>query len=262
MNTKVKLTILVIVTSLILFFAQTYVWTEAGKTTQSKSYAYSYQLNQWKEDTYSKFESLRKSGTYDNLDLSRGKKVVSPAFFLDIHEYQRHIKSILRTQEFNSRVSFEMLREIDRMNPKGLVHTDAPTEIKVKVEEFEKLLLKHDKVTERLNTYLPELISAFEYKKEYSDSEKIELSVKQLELLSELYSSDYLFLKRNTDVFKFIRDMGDNSYSMLYNYEKVLSGYNKQVSLEDSYKKVLLLILTLISFIFSIRIALIPENET
>lgn len=263
MNTKAKLTILVIVTSLVLYFIQTYVWTDAGKTAQSKSYAYSYQINQWSNDTYAKFERLRESGAYENLDLSRGNNVVSVDFFSAIHEYHRHIKSILRTQKFNSRVSYEMLKEIDKMGSKGLAHTINPTKIRKKVAEFKELLLKHKNITERLDTYLPELISAFEYdKEEYSESEIIELSVEQLELLRELYSSDYLFLKRNTDVFKFIRDLGNNSYSMLSNYEQVLLGYNKQISTEDSYKKVLLFILTLVSFILSIRIALIPETDT
>ncbi|TOM98427.1 hypothetical protein CGH67_25285, partial [Vibrio parahaemolyticus] len=60
--------------------------------------------------------------------------------------------------------------------------------------------------------------------------------------------------------FEFVRDMGDSAYTMLENYEKVLVGYNHQVSMEESYKKSTLLLLTIISVYLSIRVALIPEE--
>ncbi|TON96137.1 hypothetical protein CGH46_25520, partial [Vibrio parahaemolyticus] len=68
-----------------------------------------------------------------------------------------------------------------------------------------------DKRVDRVRTFLPELTATFEYDDEMTDSERINLTVKQLNLLNELYSSDELFLKYNADPFEFVRDMGDSA---------------------------------------------------
>ncbi|TON44581.1 hypothetical protein, partial [Vibrio parahaemolyticus] len=62
------------------------------------------------------------------------------------------------------------------------------------VEKFQRLLEAYDKRVDRVRTFLPELTATFEYDDEMTDSERINLTVKQLNLLNELYSSDELFL--------------------------------------------------------------------
>ncbi|MFB1074957.1 hypothetical protein [Vibrio diabolicus] len=181
-------------------------------------------------------------------------------YLRDLAMYRYHLQEILRALKFNNNVSFQVLNEVARLSNKGLGHVASSEDIVKDVEKFQRLLEAYDKRVDRVRTFLPELTATFEYDDEMTDSERINLTVKQLNLLNELYSSDELFLKYNADPFEFVRDMGDSAYTMLENYEKVLVGYNHQVSMEESYKKSTLLLLTIISVYLSIRVALIPEE--
>ncbi len=259
---KVKLTLLIIISGLLVFCVQTYTWVDAGKSVEDKSYAYSFQMNFWNEKVREKFDLLAKSGVAPRVMLSKEKKTVNGHFLRDLVEYRYHLQEILRVLKFNNNVSFQVLGEITRLSDKGVGHVDDMAGIVKDVEKFQSMLEVYDKKADRIQTFLPELAATFEYNDDMTDSERVNLTVKQVKLLKELYSSDDLFLKRNKDPFEFVRDMGDSAYTMLANYEKVLAGYNLQVSREETYKKIILLLLTIISVYLSIRVALIPDEQS
>ncbi len=259
MSKKIQLTLLIIIFGLLVFCVQTYTWVDAGKSVANKSYAFSFQMNFWNEKVMEKFNRLRESGVTSRIMLSREDKTVDGRYLRDLAEYRHHLQEILRALEFNNNVSFQVLSEVVQLSRKGFRHVDSSEDIVKDIEKFQRLLEAYNKRVDRVGTFLPELTATFEYDDEMTDSERVNLTVKQLNLLNELYSSDELFLKHDADPFEFVRDMGASAYTMLENYEKVLVGYNHQVSMEESYKKITLLLLTLISVYLSIRVALIPE---
>lgn len=63
------------------------------------------------------------------------------------------------------------------------------------------------------------------------------------------------------DPFTFVRDLGNSSYTMLDNYKNILAGYNKEVSIEESYKNILLIFLALLSIYFSALIVIKSEDN-
>ena len=258
---KTLLTLLVIIVGLSVSIVEAYFWVEAGKSKDSKTYEYEFQLNYWNGEVHEKFNALRENGVVPRLTMFEGERVVNASFFRDIHEYHYLIKELMRPLEFSTMVSINLLNDIVKLQEKGLAHVPDYKALGDALEELSLLIQGFKKREDRLNSYLPELISAFEYDTDMKDSEKIELTVKQVKLLHELYSNEALFLKRDLDPFKIVRELGENSYKMLNNYEQILSGYNKQVSQEDTYKKVLLLILTLTSVYLSALIVLIPEHH-
>ncbi|EHR7166280.1 hypothetical protein KUK86_004440 [Vibrio parahaemolyticus] len=258
---KTLLTILVIILGLAVSVVQAYFWTQAGRTKNSKVYEYEFQLDFWNEEIHKKFNSLRESGVGPRLAMIEGKRVVDSSYFSDIHQYHFLIKELMRALKFKSKVSINLLSDIVSLQDKGLQKVGNPEELVEKIKEFSDLLKEFEKRQQRLDSYLPELISSFEYDTKLSESEKVELTVKQINLLGELYTNEELFIKREPDPFTFVRDLGESSYTMLHNYEEILLGYNNQVSQEDTYKKILILILTLASVYLSALIVLIPEES-
>ncbi len=258
---KTRLAILVIMLGLAVSVVQAYFWTQAGKTKNSKAYEYEFQLDFWNEEIHKKFNSLVESGVGPRLAMIEGKRVVDSSYFSDIHQYHFLVKELMRALKFKSKVSINLLSDIVSLQDKGLQKVSNPEELVEKIKKFSDLLNEFEKRQQRLDSYLPELISSFEYDDKLSESEKVELTVKQVNLLGELYTNEELFIKREPDPFTFVRDLGEISYIMLHNYEEILLGYNTQVSQEDTFKNILLLILTLVSVYVSALIVLIPEES-
>ncbi|QFU22695.1 hypothetical protein FM038_011365 [Shewanella eurypsychrophilus] len=258
---KSLLTLLIIFTGLLITFVQTFAWSDAGKSKQDKAYEYDFQLNYWNEEVHKKFNNLRSSEVVNRLLSFEGKRVVDSSFFLDIHEYHFLIKELMRVLKFKSKVSINLLGDIVQLNEKGLQHVPDMSKVSSDVQEFDTLLQEFDEREKRLETFLPELVSSFKYEENMSSDKKVELTVKQMELFLELYTDEALFVTQKTDPFLFVRDLGNMSYITLGNYKKVLKGYNKQVSIEDSYKKSILILLALLSVYFSALIVLKTEDE-
>jgi len=258
---KTLLTLLIIFTGFLITLVQTYVWSDAGKTKQDKAYEYDFQLNYWNEEVHKKFNNLRASEVVLRLFSFEGKRVVDSSFFRDIHEYHFLIKELMRVLEFNIEVSINLLGDIVQLSEKGLQHIPESSKVSSDVKELDNLLKEFDKREKRLKTFLPELISSFQYEENMSSDEKVELTAKQMELLLELFTDETLFVTKETDPFELVRELGNSAYTTLANYKKVLKGYNKEVSIEDSYKKIVLLLLALLSVYFSVLIALKTDDE-
>lgn len=259
---KTLLTLLTFITGFLITLIQTFAWEDAGKTKQDKAYQYDFQLNYWNEQIHQKFNNLRASEAVPRLLNFEGERVVDSNFFRDISEYHFLIKELMRVLKLKSNVSLNLLDDLIYLNEKGAQHVPDFSKVATDVKELENLLKEHHKREKRLNTFLPELISSFEYEGNLSSEKKIELSVKQIDLIMELYTDEALFVSKNTDPFSFTRDLGNSSYKTLANYKTVLKGYNKQVSIEDSYKKSTLIFLALISLYFSALIVLKPDETT
>ena len=258
---KSLLTLLIIFTGLLITFVQTFAWPDAGKSKQDKAYEYDFQLNYWNEEVHKKFDNLRSSEVVNRLLSYEGERVVDSRFFHDIHEYHFLIKELMRVLKFKSKVSINLLGDMVQLNEKGLQHVPEMSKVSSDVYEFDTLLQEFDEREKRLETFLPELVSSFKYEENMSSDKKVELTVKQMELFLELYTDEALFVTQKTDPFLLVRALGNISYITLGNYKKVLAWYNKQVSIEDSYKKSILILLALLSVYFSALIALKTEVE-
>lgn len=258
---KTLLTLLIIFTGFLITLVQTYTWPDAGKAKQDNAYEYDFQLNYWNEEVHKKFNNLRSSDVVQRLLSFEGERVVDPAFFRDIHEYHFLIKELMRVLKFKSKVSINLLGDIVQLSEKGLQHVPEMSKVSSDVEEFDYLLQEFDKREKRLETFLPELMSSFKYKENMSSDEKVELTVKQMDLFLELFTDEALFVTNKTDPFALVRALGNSSYITLGNYKKVLQGYNKEVSVEDSHKKIVLLLLALLSVYFSALIVLKTEDD-
>ncbi|EJL7824876.1 hypothetical protein NM004_004523 [Vibrio parahaemolyticus] len=262
LNKHLKLTILVLFTGVLATLIQTYVWVDAGKSKINKKYEYQFQLNYWNNEIYDKFQDVFSSEVANKILFFDGEKVVDKQFFEEIYTYHRLVKELIRPLEFNNQVAFNLLEDMAKISGKGFKNVPDFQVITQDVNEFSSLLDELKKRKERLETFLPELMSSFVYDENMNESKKVELTVKQLKLFKELLTDEALFVTKDPDPFELIKNLGNASYLMLDNYEKTLIGYNKTVSDEDDYKKSLLFILALVSFYLSVLIAVQQENKS
>jgi len=238
-----------------LYFCQEVLFKDAGKTVESKAYTYSFQLNYWGEVLHQRIDSIRDSGAASRLIIGESKVTVNKQFFIDLYAYQREMKDVLRVLHNQSQIPFLILEDLEKMTAYGFETEEEAEQLVTTWTRFEELLNEYKQRAERLDTYLPELSAAFsgDYEK-MSEDEKVELTVKQIELLKELYSSELLFMKHSSDQLKFVRDFAEQSHHFLTVYEDVLRRYNNRVSSDESLKQIILSLLTLLSIVIAIRI--------
>lgn len=262
LDKKTKLSLLVLIFGFLVTIVQTCFWVDAGKTKENKAYEYKFQLDIWNNEIHKNFNLIKESGVVPKLLLSKDGITLNDETMKNINEYHHLLKELLRALNFNSSVAIYLLNDISQMTGKVLINIEEPHKLIREIKDFSLLIESFKNREERLNSYYPELISAFNYNKEFNDTEKDELFKKQVSLLQELYSSDALFLKHNTDPFAFVKDLGESANAMLNNYELVITTYNEQVTFEDNLKKSIIYFLTLLSFYLSALILLKPENKS
>ncbi|MEI8614905.1 hypothetical protein P4S54_15040 [Shewanella sp. PP-He15 brown] len=262
LDKKTKLSLLVLIFGFLVTIVQTCFWVDAGKTKENKAYEYKFQLDVWNNEIHKNFNLIKESGVVPKLLLSQDGIKLNDKTLKNINEYHYLLKELLRALNFNSSVAIYLLNDISQMTGKVLINIEEPHKLVEEIKNFSLLIESFKKREERLNSYYPELISAFNYNKELNDKEKDELFKKQVSLLQELYSSDELFLKHNTDPFAFVKDLGESANAMLNNYELVITTYNEQVTFEDNLKKSIIYFLTLFSFYLSALILLQPESKS
>lgn len=252
---KLKLVYLGAVLAITQYFFQEIIFTEAGQEKESKAYAYEFQLNYWGEKIYDKFGEIQKSGAASRIILGKNTITITPEFFVDLDTYQQEMKDMLRILEMQYQISLYLIKEIDDMASLGFATREELAEFKSEWDKFELLLEEHKKRKERLDTFFPEFMAAFSDKnKTLTEEQKVELTIKQSELLGELYSSDLLFMKYNSDVFKFVRELAEQSHYFIHVYEDIRLRYNARSSVQNTFKQTIISLITFISIIVGVRI--------
>ncbi|MDN3379722.1 MULTISPECIES: hypothetical protein [unclassified Pseudoalteromonas] len=242
--------------SAIIFLIQTYVFPNAGKDDISKFSEYSFQMNYWSEEIHEKFDFIKYSHSYKNLSLYTGQKTVSKKFFDDIDEYHYQVKGMLRVLKRHAGVAVNTMGDSEPLLNKAgselgleklkLVHEN--------YKELDKHLAIYYEKLKTIEDYMPELRDAFTYQgKSLSEDDKIELTVKQIELLKSLYSNEELFLKHGSDPFEFVRDFASASDKILMDYRDINTAYNNVVSQEQDIKNSIILFLIFIASYFTFR---------
>jgi hypothetical protein len=248
--------------STIIFIIQLYTWPDAGKEKINKFSEYSFQMNFWGEEIHNEFDLIRASESYSNISLQTGEKTVSLQFFQDIEEYHYQIVSLLRVLRLQGHVAINVMQDtLPLINKVATLHgVDSIKKAKDDYEKFDQLLISYYEKVSEIEAFLPELMSTFDYKNmQLSEKEKVDLTIKQLKLLKQLYSSDNLFLINDNDPFKFIRDFATTSELVLAHYRELNSLYNERVKLEGSYKNTVILFILLLSSYFALRKDLRPN---
>lgn len=257
LNTKTYLKVAFITfTSVVIFFLQAYMFPSAGKTNISKLSEYSFQMNFWSEKIYDKFDLIKYSDSYKNLSLYTGQKTVSAKFFDDIDEYHYQITAMLRILKRHAGVAVNVMNDAQPMLAKASyeIGLDKLKLINENYKKFEINMGQYDKRIAEIENYLPALKKAFANREDkLSESEQVELSVKQIDLLQSLYTNENLFVKHDPDPFKFVRDFAINSERILADYRLINEVYNNVVVGEQDVKNSLIFFFLLIAAYFTFR---------
>jgi translation initiation factor 2 beta subunit (eIF-2beta)/eIF-5 len=242
--------------SAITFLVQTYVFPNAGKNNISKFSEYSFQMNYWSEEIHEKFDFIKYSHSYKNLSLYTGQKTVSKKFFDDIDEYHYQVKGMLRVLKRHAGVAVNTMGDSEPLLNKasGELGLEKLQLIHENYKEFDMHLAIYDEKLKTIEDYMPKLRDAFTYQgNSLSADDKIELTVKQIELLKSLYSNEDLFLKHGSDPFEFVRDFASASDKMLMDYREMNTAYNHVVSQEQDIKNSIILFLIFVAAYFTFR---------
>jgi translation initiation factor 2 beta subunit (eIF-2beta)/eIF-5 len=242
--------------SVITFLVQIYAFPDAGKTNISKFSEYSFQMNYWSEEIHEKFDFIKYSHSYKNLSLYTGEKTVSKEFFDDIEEYHYQVKGMLRVLKRHSGVAVNTMGDTEPLLNKaaGELGVEKLKLVHDNYKEFERHLDIYDEKLKNIEDYIPKLRDAFTYQgKSLSEEDTVELSVKQIELLKSLYSSENLFLRHGSDPFKFVGDFASASDKVLMDYRRMNTAYNDVVSKEESIKNSIILFLIFITAYITFR---------
>lgn len=242
--------------SAITFLVQTYLLPDAGKNEVSKFSEYSFQLDIWSEKIHEKFEFIKYSNSYKSLSLNTGQKTVNKEFFEHIDEYHFQIMGMLRVLNRHAGVAVNIMNDSEPLLSKAgdELGLEKLQSIKKDYEDFYKNLNKYKEKINTIESYMPKLTDAFTYQgANLSDDDKIELTVKQIELLRLLYSSEDLFLKHGSNPFEFVRDFASASDKILLDYRKINNAYNQAVSQEKVIKNSVILFVIFIAAYFTFR---------
>ncbi|MEO3682436.1 hypothetical protein ABHN84_09050 [Shewanella vesiculosa] len=242
--------------SAITFLVQTYVFPNSGEINISKFSEYSFQMNYWSEEIHEKFDFIKYSHSYKNLSLYTGQKTVSKKFFDDIDEYHYQVKGMLRVLKRHAGVAVKTMGDSEPLLNKagGELGLEKLKLVHEHYKEFDRHLAIYDEKLKTIEDYMPKLRNAFTYQdKNLSADDKIELTVKQIELLKSLYSNEDLFLKHGSDPFVFVRDFARASDKVLMDYREINTAYNHAVSLEQDIKNSIILFLVLVAAFFTFR---------
>lgn len=262
MNKKAKLLCLSGGLAALLYFFQEFIFEDANKTKESKAYMYSFQLNFWENALEQKFDSIRISGAASRLIIGKDIVNVDRQFFIDLYTYQEEMKSVLRILRRQYQIPLLIIDDISEMEPYGLKTKEEKDRFISEWKKFEVFLGEHKAREARLESYFSELMAAFSKNLgKMEPDEKVSLTIKQIELLRELYSTDLLFLKHNGDSLKFVSDLANQSNHYLKIYEDALDRYNKSVSIIQTEKQIIISILTLLSIVLAFHIEMGPQEK-
>ena len=257
MNIGVKTKIAIIAfASALTFWVQTDVYPNAGKNNISKFSAYSFQMNFWSEEIHDKFDLIKYSNSYKNLSLSTGQKTVSKEFFDNIEEYHYQVKAMLRVLKQHAGVAVNVMADSAKLLNKAgeKVGVEKLKLIHGNYKEFEGHLKVYNEKVNEIEKYIPELRDSFSYQgKILTENDKVDLTIKQLDLLKSLYSSENLFLKHGSDPYKFIKDFAITSSKILTDYRDLNAAYNSTVDREQNIKNSIILFLLLLAGYFTFR---------
>ncbi|HGF7148143.1 TPA: hypothetical protein AB5E47_003592 [Vibrio cholerae] len=238
-----------------LYICQEFMFDGAGNTKESKAYAYSFQLNYWADNLHDKFIRVRESGSASQLIIGDQQVKVNKEFFVNLHSYHREMKDILRVLQYQYQIPMNIVTDIKEMSKYGFHTSDDVESFGDEWEKLEVLLNEHAQREKALEEYYPKLIELFSFDYEQmTDDEKVDITVKQITVLKELYSSELLFLKYNSDLFEFVRKLAEQSHYFLNIYEQVLERYNSKVGSLESLKLIVMSLLTLLSIVIGVRL--------
>jgi hypothetical protein len=241
--------------SVLSFFIQTYFLPNAGQEKINKFSEYSYQMDTWGEEIYKKFDAIKYSDSYKKLSLYSGEKTVSLEFFRNIDEYHYQIKAMLRVLKLQGHVAINIMKDTLPLvttvgEKKGI---ESIKKVSNDYKLFEVNLKNYDTKISEIEAYLPNLIQTFSYNSIELNQDKVELSIKQIDLLNQLYSSENLFLKHGSDPFEYVRNFADTSKKVLHHYQELNDEYNKIVKQELRYKNSIILFVMFLSAFFAFR---------
>jgi hypothetical protein len=242
--------------SVLIFLVQTHAYPNAGKNNISKFSEYSFQMSFWSEEIYDKFDLIKQSNSYKKLSLYGEQKTASKEFFDDIEEYHYQIKALLRVLKQHAGVAVNVMTDSQPLLTKagGKIGIEKLKIINENYEQFSKNLKIYNEKINEIENYIPELRSSFSYQDgNLSEDEKIELTIKQVILLQELYSSEHLFLKHGSDPFKFVRDFAVASKKVLIDYREINTAYNDVVNNEQIIKDSIILFFLFIAAYLTFR---------
>jgi hypothetical protein len=240
----------------LVFLVQQYVWTDAGKYKISNAAQYQLQETILSEYLHSYFSDIHRSDAYSKVSLKTGEKQINQAYLDSLIEYQYQLSQILRILNHYGSLVFIVMQDSTSLMETVLpeMSDDEKKQILHAYDEFSRLTKSFERRREKINGFQARLKAAFPDSYEgLSDEERVESKKKLILVLKDLYSDEELFLKHNSDPFKFVRDFGVSVSAVIQSYEQLIARYNDIVRTQDSYKSSLLTLILLLTAFFSFR---------
>lgn len=258
MSVFLKVSSLAIITfaGVLTMFTQTYIWPDAGKVKVDKSELYLFQIDYWGEQIYEKFDRIRSSKNYSNLLIGKEATTIGPKFFKNIDEYHYQIKALLRVLRLHSAVAARIIYESAPMLPETRLSGNKliAESILGDYKRFIELTKGFEARNEAIEKFLPSLINAFNVDTTLlTDNEKVDLAIRQVDLIQKFYSSNLLFMQHNRDHFAFVREFATESTKMLEHYEILNQLHNERVIQQSNLKNLLLMLIAVLAAVLTFK---------
>ncbi|BFM15613.1 hypothetical protein R50073_17960 [Maricurvus nonylphenolicus] len=252
--------LLILILAPLSFFIQVYLFPDAGKVTNNKASQYSFQVNYWTEDIYSKFNIIKEKGNLRNIALIEGNLEIDQEFRENLILLNQQLSDLNRSLNHNGDLSSYIMEDSLTLMNKALPEMDKKEqrEIRNLYQSFNTLTIEYISRKSKLESIIEEFTKAFSYSSiPKTTDEKVDRLLIQTEILKKLYSDESYFLNLNKDSFKLVRDLAQSSRDLLTKYEALVVKYNQKVKIEEAIKNSIMLFIAIIGFL----LALSRESE-
>jgi hypothetical protein len=254
LNLQVKLRFLQILylalAGAIALYVQSFLFPLAGKKAVDNGAMYAYQLDRWSDEVYKRLESVSRTTPYDRIALTE-KRTLTYEYANDVLGFHAQMLQILRVLQYQGRVLVRVSGEMTHL----LANVSDKQTLAIGREAFIHLksLLDEAAAQDRMRVELEKFDAEFRTAFTPSDGtklnqqQKIDLSIRQLKILSALYTKPELLLRPNEEPLRFLQRFGTVQDSIFKSYSKLVNDHNRRVENEEFVRDLVLIALAMLT---------------
>ncbi len=255
-NVTVKLIALIFAGTFAISFFPPLLLPYAGKKIEDRSGDYKFQISHWNNEINKQLNVMIETGSFNRVDLKRGKIEVTQNFCEDLDLFNFHLQQLTRIIGYQAHTVGSFANEIGPSIERIEKNIDEKKRLEINshIENFRKVMEIPPKKQQELNLLTNQFRSHCESSPHPASVEEQAKQILEFTAsLQQLYLDEKSPLKMENDPFKDLRAMGNATDDLFSDYQYLVRKINDQAAQQESYKIALTAFISFLSLIFSFK---------